>query len=183
MSMTLEQLEQQISELQKQTPQNIRNVTPSKQDVIFAELDKDTAQPQFEEDWFRALMPTRADLPIAVAGIGAGSSEAIAEFIHDLVFKDKTEVLGLQVITASRLVGGYLGYKLGSRIHPLASSFFGGVLIDAIGDIAEEKGWILKPNTKTTRHRGFHPSRIPVQSDSGSQTGNPWVQAAARAMM
>ena len=92
-------------------------------------------------DLLRRLMPNKsADLPILIAGFGAGSAGAIGGFIAPYV-KQLAGPMGISAIQAGELVAGWVIYKWFQTSNKNVSAFGGGILIRAIGEWAEKSGF------------------------------------------
>ena len=102
-----------------------------------------TEVPDEFSDRFFGLMPSRADIPLLAAGVGAASADGVASYISGFI--PATGFFGIPQAALAKLAGGWALYKLGTRLHPLASAAGGGVFISAVADLAKQFGLYLKP--------------------------------------
>lgn len=117
-----------------------------------------------EPDFFRDLMPTKADVPIVVAGVGAGSAEAVSGFLQS-----KVSQLATYKPEYIQALAGWGLYKYfqrkGGNLQYL-SAFGGGIVIGAIGSLAKEGGYTLG-------RIGIHGSAGEYIPKGGEQAGTP----------
>lgn len=92
----------------------------------------------FEELSLRSLMPTKEDLPLLIAGIGAGSATAISGMIQ----KNVSQLAGYRAEFIQAGVGYFL-YKFFQTKQRYVSAFGGGVLIGAIASLAQAYGFTV----------------------------------------
>ena len=109
--------------------------------AVLEASQKAATTPEFEEFSFRKLMPNKADIPLVVAGIGAGSATAVSGFLQS-----KITQLATYKPEYVQVLAGWLLYKLGAgsgSIRQYLSAFGGGVVIGAIGSLAQSYGLTL----------------------------------------
>ncbi|MEK6565569.1 MAG: hypothetical protein AABZ41_02565, partial [Bacteroidota bacterium] len=97
--------------------------------------------PEFEESFsFRKLMPNKADIPLLVAGLGAGSATAVSGFLQS-----KVAMLATYKPEYIQALAGWALYKLGagSGWRQYLSAFGGGIVIGAVGSLASSYGLTL----------------------------------------
>ncbi len=98
---------------------------------IVERVSKLEGKPQLEESWYQ---PTKGDIPLAIAGVGAGTMGAVVGYAQ-------SKIAQLQSVKPQYLeiLLGYLGYKYGDhKGHSYVSSYFGGWVIGGIGSLIEE---------------------------------------------
>jgi len=118
----------------------------------FAEVEKKLntqptsalAQAEFEERGlgsFSKLMPTKADVPLLLAGIGAGSASAVSG-----ILQGKISQLATYKPEYVQLIAGWALYKFfqgKGSYGQYISAFGGGVVIGAVGSLAKSMGLTL----------------------------------------
>ena len=148
LAVTVQGIEERLAKLKQsfnETPTEFSALVEQKLGAIQAQ----------EPDFFRDLMPTKADLPLLIAGLGAGSAASVSGFLQANV----SQLSSYKPEYVEAIVG-YLGYKYFLRKNQYVSAFAGGVVIGAIGRLAEDNGW-------TIGRLGIHGSRgAPKQSNN-----------------
>ena len=150
LAVTVQEIEERLAKLKQsfnETPTEFTALVEQKLGAIQAQ----------EPDFFRALMPTKADLPLLIAGLGAGSAASVSGFLQANV----SQLAAYKPAYVEAIVG-YLGYKYFMRKNQYVSAFAGGVVIGAIGRLAEDNGW-------TIGRLGIHGSRGAVKNGNGSK--------------
>jgi hypothetical protein len=95
----------------------------------------------------QSLIPDRSDIPMLVAGVGAASAAGVASYVQQYIPNINLGQIGLNPTNAAKLISGWVIYKIGGDYHPLAGAFGGGVLINAISDMARGAGLYVKPKS------------------------------------
>jgi len=108
---------------------------------IVARLEKlEKNREQYEEPDLRDLMPTRSDVPMLIAGLGAGSAGAIEGYL-EATFKSVSDWVSKQTNAqqAKGIIEAIVGWLIyaGARRHQYISPFGGGIFIKGVGDIVE----------------------------------------------
>lgn len=136
---------EQVTEIIEKLTEDVKEIKSK----LFEEPDP------FEEPGFlRNLMPTKEDAKLAVAGIGAASSGTVAGYVQQVWKGARTDY--------AKILSGYVGYKLIRQ--PWIKSFFMGVVISGVSDIATAQGLTL---AKVTGGIGASPGASSNKSTLG----------------
>jgi len=134
--------------------QALENFTPAEWSALqarFAEVEKkvlaqpqtsSAVTPQFEERMsFSRFMPNKGDVPLLIAGIGAGSASALGGLLQG-----KIGQLATYKPEYVQLIAGWALYKYfqgKGSYGQYISAFGGGVVIGAVASLAKQMGLTL----------------------------------------
>ena len=138
------------------------------------------AEPKWD---IKMLMPSKDDIPLAVAGLGAASAAGVASYIQDMLpqewaLKDSTGKVIYNVGNIAELGVGWAIYKFGEQLHPLVSAFGGGMVIKSVGDIGSAFGLYIKPKPTKTPSIKYGSGPLLTEEDWAAQKKDAKEQPA-----
>jgi hypothetical protein len=129
--------EQQVAQL-KQMSTTFKDIfaedtaVPTTSDEVLGLLQTQAQKEGFAEagSWIRSLIPTKDDVTLAAAGVGAGFGAFITATIQS-----KIAILGSVSPVILQGVIGWLIYKWGAKYNKMLAAVGGGMVIGAIGGL------------------------------------------------